>query len=157
MYKRQSQPKAEELDPAQVYFSLLPKASRKGSPQYAAQDVFGYGFLSDVFLVDYKEGKDAWQGFLRPCPNPKEAKALFDKYIAGVKLDGAEVKILKAEGADELAICTNSTIGLTDVIFRKGNMLAGANGASAVKSAEEFARAMAKALPSEVPFVAGGK
>jgi len=152
----QPKPEAKEVDPEPL-FGLLPAASRKGKPQYAAQDVFGYGFLSDVFLVDYKEGNDAWQGFLRPYRDEKEAKALFDKYIAGVKLDGAEVKPLKAEGADEMAICTNSTIGLIDVVFRKGNTLAGANGASSPKPAEAFARAMAKTLPSKVPFLESGK
>ena len=52
---------------------------------------------------------------------------MLEKYIASVKQDGAEVKTLKAEGADEMVVSSN--IGLFDVVFRKGNSLAGANGA----------------------------
>ena len=43
-------------------------------------------------MADYKEGNDAWQGFLRPYRDAQEAKAVLEKYIAGVKKDGAEVK-----------------------------------------------------------------
>ena len=42
-------------------------------------------------------------------------------------------------------------IGLIDVIFRKGNCLAGANGATSSAPAEAFARALAKSLPATVP------
>ena len=102
--------------------------SRQGDAKYVAQDVFGYSFLSDVFMADYKEGDVAWQGFLRPYRDAQEAKAMLEKYIVGVKKDGAEVKTLTAEGADEMVVSNN--IGLVDVVFRKGNTLAGANGAT---------------------------
>ena len=45
-----------------------------------------------------------------------------EKYIVGVKKDGAEVKTLEADGADEIVVSIN--IGLVDVVFRKGNSLA---------------------------------
>ena len=80
-------------------------------------------------MADYKDKDVAWQGFLRPYRDAQEAKAVLEKYIAGVKKDGAEVKTLTAEGADEMVISNN--IGLIDVVFRKGNCLAGANGATA--------------------------
>jgi hypothetical protein len=67
------------------------------------------------------------------------------------------VKPIQAEGADEMVICSNPAIGLVDVVFRKGNTLAGANGATSLKPAEAFARALAKSLPSKVPFLASGK
>ena len=54
-----------EVTPA-TFFAFLPAANRQGDPKYVAQDVFGYSFLSDVFMADYKNGNDAWQGFLRP-------------------------------------------------------------------------------------------
>ena len=63
-----------------------------------------------------------------PTATPRRPRRCFEKYIAGVKKDGAEVKTLTAEGADEMVISTN--IGLVDVVFRKGNTLAGANGAT---------------------------
>ena len=114
--------------PPRRYFAFLPAAGKQGDPKYVAQDVFGYSFLSDVFMADYKEGDVTWQGFLRPYRDAKEAKAVLEKYVAGVKKDGAEVKTLTAEGADEMVVSTN--IGLVDVVFRKGNTLAGANGAT---------------------------
>ena len=117
--------------------------------KYVAQDVFGYSFLSDVFMADYKDKNVSWQGFLRPYRDVTEAKAVLEKYIAGVKKDGAEVKTLKSEGADEMVMSTN--IGLIDVVFRKGNCVAGANGATSAGPAEAFARALAKSLPASVP------
>ena len=124
---------------------------RQGEPKYVAQDVFGYSFLSDVFMADYKDGDVTWQGFLRPYRDTQEAKAMFEKYIAGVKKDSAEVKPLAADGADEMILSNN--IGLVDVVFRKGNTLAGANGATTAAPAEAFARALAKTLPSTVPTI----
>ncbi len=143
-------PKAEpkEISPA-TYFALLPAQGRDGDPKYVAQDVFGYSFLSDVFMADYKDKDVAWQGFLRPYRDAQEAKAVLDKYIASVKKDNAEVKTLTAEGADEMVL--SSAIGLIDVVFRKGNCLAGANGATSAPPAEAFARALAKSMPANVP------
>jgi hypothetical protein len=126
----------------------LPAAGRQGDAKYVAQDVFGYSFLSDVFMADYKSGDVSWQGFLRPYRDAKEAKEILEKYTVGVKKDGAEVKSVTAEGADEMLISNN--IGLVDIIFRKGNTLAGANGATNAPPAEEFARALAKSLPATV-------
>ena len=143
-----AKPEAKEVSPA-TFFSLLPAQGRDGDPKYVAQDVFGYSFLSDVFMADYKEKGIAWQGFLRPYRDVQEAKSVFEKYISGVKKDGADVKTLTAEGADEMVASDN--IGLIDVVFRKGNCLAGANGATMPPPAEAFARALAKSLPATVP------
>jgi hypothetical protein len=143
-----------EVTPA-TYFGLLPAKGREGEPKYVAQDAFGYSFFSDVFMADYKEGNVTWQGFLRPYRDAQEAKAVFQKYIEGVKKDGAELKTIATEGADEIVVSTN--IGLVDVVFRKGNTVAGANGATAAPPAEAYARAMAKALPASVPTLQGDK
>ncbi len=105
-------------------------------------------------MADYKEGDVTWQGFLRPYRDVNEAKDVLEKYKAGVKQDGAELKPLTAEGADEMVMCSN--IGLFDVVFRKGNTLAGANGATNLKPAETFARALAKSLPGQVQAIGGG-
>ncbi len=144
----ETKPAAAEVTPATL-FGLLPAKGREGEPKYVAQDAFGYSFLSDVFMADYKEGDVTWQGFLRPYKDDQEARAVFQKYIEGVKRDGAEVKTAAAEGADEMVISSN--IGLVDVVFRKGNTVAGANGATAAPPAENYARALAKSLPSRVP------
>jgi hypothetical protein len=131
-----------------TYFALLPAQGKQGDNKYVAQDVFGYSFFSDVFMADYKEGEVTWQGFLRPYRDAKQAKEVLEKYIASVKQDGAEVKPLQSEGADEMIV--SSSIGLFDIIFRKGNTLAGANGATKRKPAEVFARSLARSLPAEV-------
>jgi hypothetical protein len=135
------------------FFEILPVQGRQGDPKYVAQDVFGYSFLSDVFMADYKDGEVTWQGFLRPYRNIQEAKAVMEKYIAGVKKDGALVKTLTAPGADEIVQSDN--IGLVDVVFRKGNTLAGANGATSAPPAESFARALAQRLPATMPSLGG--
>ena len=53
-------------------------------------------------MADYKEKDVSWQGFLRPYRRRQEAKSVLEKYISGVKKDGAEVKTLTADGADEM-------------------------------------------------------
>jgi hypothetical protein len=146
--------KPAEVSPA-TFFALLPRLDRQGDAKYVAQDVFGYSFFSDVFMADYKTGDATWQGFLRPYRNAEEAKAFLDKYIDGVKKDGAEIKQLAAPGADEMVISTN--IGLTDFVFRKGNTLAGANGATRPAPAEAFTRNLAKSLPPTVPALDSAK
>jgi hypothetical protein len=143
-----------EVSPA-TYFALLPAQGRQGDFKYIAQDVFGYSFLSDVFMAEYKVGDATWQGFLRPYHDALEAKSMLDKYMDGVKKDGAEVKKLVAEGADEIIVSKN--IGLIDVVFRKGNTLAGANGATRGAPAEAFARELAKSLPAAVQRITGGR
>jgi hypothetical protein len=150
----ENKPAPAEVTPA-TFFALLPAANRQGDAKYVAQDVFGYSFLSDVFMADYKNGNDAWQGFLRPYRDTEEAKAMLEKYVAGVKKDGAEVKTLTAPGADEIVLSNN--IGLVDVVFRKGNTLAGANGATSIQAAEAFARDLAKSLPALVPTLDSAK
>ena len=106
-------------------------------------------------MADYKEGDVTWQGFLRPYRDDKEAKEVLEKYLASVKQDGAEVKTLTTEGADEMIV--SSSIGLFDVVFRKGNTLAGANGATNLKPAEAFARSFAKSLPARSRQSSSGK
>jgi hypothetical protein len=147
-------PAPAEVTPA-TFFAFLPAANRQGDPKYVAQDVFGYSFLSDVFMADYKQGNDSWQGFLRPYRDAQEAKAVLEKYVVGVKKDGAEVKTLSTPGADEIVLSNN--IGLVDVIFRKGNTLAGANGATSAAAAEAFARDLAKSLAATVPTLDSAK
>jgi hypothetical protein len=153
-----AQPPASEASPEitpSTLFALLPAEKRSGEPKYVAQDVFGYSFLSDVFMADYKDGNVSWQGFVRPYRNSQEARTVFEKYIAGVKTDGGEVKALLADGADEIVASRN--IGLVDIVFRKGNTLAGANGATASGPAEAFARALARSLPGTVSPIENGK
>jgi len=136
-------------------FSLLPAGPKRSSPKYVAQDVFGYSFLSDVFMADYQEGSSTWQGFLRPYSSPEEAKAVFEKYVTSAKQDGADLKKIEAEGADQMVLCSN--VGLFDVIFLKGNAIGGANGATEASPAETFGRAFAKTLPATVPAFEASK
>jgi Family of unknown function (DUF6599) len=133
----------------EAIFALLPAEPKRASPKYVAQDVFGYSFLADVFMADYQDGSTTWQGFLRPYRDRDESKAFFEKYVESAKLDGAELKMIEAEGADRMVVSAN--VGLIDVIFLKGNAIGGANGATAAGPAEAFARAFAKALPATVP------
>ncbi len=122
-----------------------------------ASDVFGYSFLADVFMADFKDGSVTWQGFLRPYESADEAKAIFEKYVASAKQNGGDPKIIEAEGADQMFI--SASIGLVDAVFRKGNVIGGANGAAdtanneanARAKAEAFARGFVKALPKDLP------
>jgi hypothetical protein len=133
----------------EALFRLLPEGPSRSGEKYVAQDVFGYSFFSDVFLADYDQDGVTWQGFVRPYPDAGSAKAVFEKYLAEVKDFGADIKLLETSDADRMAIGTLD--GLTDVVFLKGNALAGANGATDPAKAEAFARAFAKTLPATVP------
>ncbi len=136
-------------------YALFPKGG--GPPNYAAQDVFGYSFLSDVFMADYKADTVTWQGFLRPYATEDEAKAIFEKYVDSARKNGGDPKLIESPGADQMFL--SASIGLVDVIFRKGNVIGGANGAAdstnneakARETAENFARNFVKALPSDLP------
>ena len=139
----------------QGLFALLPSVSGKTSPTYVPADVFGYSFLSEVFMAEYSDKGSTWKGFLRPYANPAEARAVFDKYLASAKQDGAEIKEETVDGADKFVVTSN--IGLTDALFLKGNSLGGAAGATDGKPAAEFARAFAKTLPVKVPVIPAGK
>lgn len=130
-------------------FALLPEGQGKANPKYVAQDVFGYAFLSDVFMADYESEGSSWQGFLRPYATPAEAKAMFDKYLETVKADGAEVKMEKPESCDAMVVSSN--IGLVDVVFLKGNTLAGVNGATDAAPALAFAKAFSGKVPAKLP------
>lgn len=136
-------------------FALLPSGSGRDAPTYVSQDVFGYSFLSDIFMADYEESGVTWQGFLRPYRDAEEAQGVFDKYVESAKRDGAEITTIEAEGADRMIVSSN--IGLIDVIFLKGNVLGGANGATEAKPAEAFARAFVKSLPATVPPIESSK
>ena len=146
---------APTVSSPEALFAMLPSGPGRANNKYVAQDVFGYSFLSDVFMAEYAEGGVNWQGFLRPYGSPDEARAVFEKYLAGVKQDGAEVKEVKADGADRMVITSN--IGLIDAYFLKGNCVGGANGATDAKPAEAFARAFAKALPAKVLAIEAAK
>ncbi len=137
--------------PAAIY-ALLPSGPGRADQKFVAQDVFGYGFLSDVFMADYKEGAVTWQGFLRPYATPDEAKDIFEKYVASAKQDGGDPRPVQADGADQMV--TNSNVGLVDVIFRKGNVVGGANGSTEAPKAEAFAKAFVKGLPADLPKAA---
>jgi hypothetical protein len=143
-------PKPKPTGP-EALFALLPDEPGKASPKYVAQDAFGYSFLSDVFMADYQKDGTTWQGFLRPYRDAKEAEAVFNKYLEGAKLDGAQIATIETEGADRMIKSAN--IGLVDVLFLKGNVIGGANGATQEKPAEAFARAFVKSLPAEVPAI----
>jgi hypothetical protein len=138
-------------------FALFPAGPGRGAPINVPQDAFGYAFLTDVFMADYKDGSVVWQGFLRPYASVDEAKATFEKYVASAKQNGGDPKLIEAEGADQMFL--SASIGLVDVIFRKGNVIGGANGATdsgnneatAKAKAEAFARGFVKSLPSNLP------
>jgi hypothetical protein len=130
-------------------FAALPTGKGKANPKYVAQDVFGYAFLNDVFMADYEADGSTWQGFLRPYADAKEAKAMYEKYLETVKADGAEVKTEMSKDCEAMVVSSN--IGLVDVVFLKGNTLAGVNGATEAKPAIEFAKAFAAELPAKLP------
>jgi hypothetical protein len=138
-------------------YALFPTGQNRGARTYVAEDAFGYSFMTDVFMADFKDGSVGWQGFLRPYATVDEAKAIFEKYVTSAKQNGGDPKIIESEGADQMFI--SASIGLVDVIFRKGNVIGGANGAAdsanneanAKAKAEAFARGFVKSLPNDLP------
>jgi hypothetical protein len=132
-------------------FQLLPKEPKRSEPKYSAADVFGYSFLTDVFHADYEDGGASWQGFIRTYASPDEARTIFEKYEAGAREIGAEIKKIEAEEADQIMVVSN--FGLTDVVFLKGNAVGGANGAPEQAKAESFTRGFARSLPAQSPFI----
>lgn len=138
----------------EAIFALLPAEPGRERPQYVAEDVFGYGFLSDVFLADYKEGETTFQGFLKPCASPEAARSLLETYREETARNGAvntEESVEELPGVTVLLVSDQADIGLIDVVFVKGNTFGGVNGASDRAAALTFARELAAGLPSRLP------
>ena len=136
--------------PTDAIFALLPKGPGRGDTALIALDAFGYGFLSEVFMADYKDDAGAtWQGFIRPYPTPAAATDVFTQYMAAAQRDGGTAKLVEAPGADQMVV--NSNVGLVDVIFRRGGVLGGVSGATDAAKAEAFARQFVQSLPADVP------
>jgi len=148
-------PAAPATATPEAIMALLPSGSGRSNATYVPEDVFGYSFLNDVFLADYSEGGASWKGFLRPYATPEAARAVLEKYVAGAKLDGAEVREVPADGADRMVLSSN--VGLFDAFFLKGNTLAGLAGGTDAKAAEAFGRSFAKSLPANVPALPAAK
>ena len=142
-----SEPESAEPDPT-VIFALLPDGPSRSNEQYVAQDVFGYSFLSDVFMASYAEGDLTWQSFIRPYATPERAKAVFDLYRAEAEAFDAKIQEVESDSTDSMYIAEN--FGLIDVLFVKGNAFGGVNGASDVESARRFAEEFADSLPDTV-------
>lgn len=142
---------AEGAATPDMLFKLLPDEPKKTRTQYVAQDVFGYSFLSDVFMADYQDGDATFQGFLRPYKNADEAKKVFEQYLENSKADMATIKEIPDSGADKMVLSSN--YGMNDAIFLKGNAIAGVNGSPDAAKAEAFARNLAKSLPAPVPTI----
>ena len=147
--EKSSGPSSEDL------FKLFPAEPKQSGTKYVSKDVFGYSFLSDVFLADYQVGDMTFQGFLRPYATAEEARKVFDQYVETAKKDGATVKVIDGTKAEKMILSDN--IGLVDVIFLKGNAVGGANGAGKAEPAEAFARKFVEFLPDAVPFIGGAK
>ncbi len=145
-------PGAKPKVTSQTIFDFLPKEPGRDTPKFVVQDVFGYEFLTDVFMADYREGNQTlWQGFIRPYHSNEEALAVLAKYVTGAKADGAELKEVTTEAGDKMVISSN--VGLIDVIFAKGNGIGGVSGASDAAKAEAFVRGFAKSLPGVIPVI----
>ena len=140
--------------PADAIFALLPAEPAKADPTLVATDAFGYGFLAEVFMADYKDGDVTWQGFIRPYKTVEQAEAVIAEYLAAAKRDGGEFKLVDAPGADQMVVCSN--VGLVDAIFRRGSVIGGASGATDPAKAEAFARKFVASLPAEVPLMNPG-
>lgn len=141
---------AEEVDPTTL-FALLPEGPGKSNEQYVAQDVFGYAFLSDVFLANYGEGDLSWQGFIRPYATPERARAIFDQYRAEAVAFDARITEVESDAADAMFVAEN--FGLVEVVFLKGNAVGGVNGATDVEAARSFAQSFATSLPATAPHL----
>ena len=145
---------AEEVDPAAL-FSLLPEGPGKSGEKYVAQDVFGYAFLSDVFMADYADGEFMWQGFVRPYASPERAREVFDQYRAEAEAFDAEISEVETDSVDAMFVAEN--FGLVEAVFLKGNAVGGANGATEVEPAKEFTIAFAESMPATAPHLDSGE
>jgi Family of unknown function (DUF6599) len=141
-------PVGAEVSPDAI-FALLPAGSGRANPKYVAQDVFGYSFLSDVFMADYSEGDVTWQAFVRTYPDPESAAKVFQQYRDEAAAFGAQIKDESIESADAAFRADN--FGQVDLVFRKGNAIGGVNGATKPEPIAGFIANFAKALPSTSP------
>ena len=84
-----------------------------------------------------------------PTAMPRRPRPYWKSTSTASRKTAPKSKNSTVPGADEMVVSNN--IGLIDFVFRKGNTLAGANGATSAAPAEAFARTLAKSLPAAVP------
>jgi hypothetical protein len=129
----------------------LPETARWASPILLDELALGTILLHHVVVAYYctDSGEATWRGFVRPCDDAASAGSLLKEYLEGQRAAGTPASQFDVEGADEALVV--AAAGSVDVVFRKGNTVAGATSASDVRTAEAFARRLTGTLPETMP------
>ena len=127
-----------------------PRARGAARPKYIAQDVFGYSFLTDVFMADYKEGRRDLAGLPPALPDARGGEGRL-REVPGQRQAGRRQGEDARPSRGPTSSPSASNIGLADAIFRKGNVIGGANGGTDPAKVEAFARIAPEGPPRHAP------
>jgi hypothetical protein len=123
-----------------------PEDLAAGEQSLQAADAFGFDQFTNVFTASYHAGKGEALAFFTELKTPAAAAALRDAYRAFLLAnDGKE---LPADGTNTLGRPINF-MDAVEVVFAKGNRVAGVHAAPDAATAAKIAQRLADRLPKE--------
>jgi len=123
---------------------ILPKAGRSPSGLgYERVNGFSLDFVREVFRADYTDGDAAYTLFIHRAASPDAARALLDKYAGYLTKHG---KLISRKDSPKGQTITGEALDMFDVVFCKGPLVGGVNGAEDLKVAQKHAAAFRDGL-----------
>ena len=109
-----------------------------------SQDVFGYSEFNNTVTVTYRINDHELMAFISRRPDREKARALAEGYVRFLKMVGAE-----SLGSDLLpgSAALMDLIGTYEIVFFKGDVVAGVHGAMDRNSAEALAIRIYETIP----------
>lgn len=118
-----------------------------GSSELQVSDAFGFDRFKNVFTAQYKVGESSIMGFVTSCSNAETATRLNDAYRAFLIENGGKAVPLPPDTGLGQAV---EIMGGIEIIFCRGNFVAGVHSAPALAPAEQLAAQLQARLPQRV-------
>ncbi len=116
---------------------ILPEAGRSPSGLgYERVNGFSLDFLREIFRSDYRDGDKVYTLFIHRAASPEAARALLEKYAAYLTKHG---KLISRQDSPQGQTITGEALEMFDVVFCKGPLVGGVNGAEDLKVAQKHA------------------
>ena len=132
-----AKPAAAEVSPA-TFFASCPPRSGRAIPSTSPRTSSAIASSPTSSWPITRTGTSPGRASSGPTATPRRPRRCSRNTSLASRKTAPRSRRPPAEGADEMVVSNN--IGLVDFVFRKGNTLAGANGATSAAPAEAFAR-----------------
>jgi hypothetical protein len=120
-----------------------PDGLRKDSIALLAADAFGCDRLTNIYTAEYQRGGKTLTAFLSRKASPKEASELAEAYRKMLLMMGAKALPAPPGAPDARAV---ELFGSVEIIFTRGNLLAGVHEAPDAAAAADLAALLSRRL-----------